>query len=198
MYKATYSSSSLNKSAQKYIFVSISIIILNLVLCIYDVDAYVLNGARWPGQPYSGCCANVTFQIAPGMYAPNYTAWLDGSTVWNNSPAYIYYRRTTSSSGNINLRETYNSGVGWSGIATWSNSSYANAVGQLNRYYTQNYNANKIQAIAAHELGHFLGLADLATVCTGSLMSYAPGPQYDQCGYNTPQQDEVNGVNAQY
>jgi predicted Zn-dependent protease len=68
----------------------------------------------------------------------------------------------------------------------------------LNAAKTQNLTRAQIQTVAAHELGHVLGLAHETTTC--ALMN--PNPDYMTffCGgwVNTPQQDDVNGVNAMY
>ncbi|MCL6561990.1 MAG: matrixin family metalloprotease [Firmicutes bacterium] len=64
----------------------------------------------------------------------------------------------------------------------------------LNTYYTAGYSTTHVEAISGHELGHALGLAHNPTCPV--LMN--PDDAYTTCDIYTPQQDDINGVNAIY
>jgi hypothetical protein len=112
---------------------------------------------------------------------------------WNNTPtkANIYYKAgtwcdiSTRSLPNDTWYGAYTRGIGYYTVT-------------LNDYrISQDYSsANKpkvIQSVMAHEWGHALGLADIPTGTT-MLMGHAR----DRTSIITPQQDDINGVNAIY
>ena len=90
---------------------------------------------------------------------------------------------------------TYGTYVGWN-KKLW-----------LNTHFTSGYVANKVRSVAAHEIGHYLGLAHRSgSICvngtppTGdvTLMNPYTSTRYTACGVYTPIVDDRNGVNYLY
>jgi hypothetical protein len=105
----------------------------------------------------------------------------------------------------IGYYEANNSGVSWDGLTTYSTYVGGNGVRyfntgmsvQVNHYYLRNYSAAKAQSVSAHEFGHAAGLGHVSNC---ELMNGYTSTRYSAtCGYiNTPQGDDVNGVNHLY
>jgi len=68
----------------------------------------------------------------------------------------------------------------------------------LNTYYTDAYDTNGREQVQAHEFGHALGLGHAGALCAGIPIMYFSSDRYFTCGIVTPQQDDVNGINAIY
>ena len=67
---------------------------------------------------------------------------------------------------------------------------------ELNTKYAQYFMPEKMISVAAHELGHALGLADTST--NDSLMNRTTSVRYGTYGIYYPQTDDINGANYLY
>lgn len=166
------------------------------VLLAQNAFAYHLEGFTWANQPAPhNCCANLNVQFAGIHYSSDYTVWDNGMNAWTNSPAYIVYHVVSSSS--ITLYDESNSNVSWDGL-TYENDflgHFVNEQGYLNYYYVKNYSADEAQGVSNHELGHVAGLAH-TNGCV--IMTPDTSTRWDQCGIDTPQTDDDNGIDAMY
>ncbi|HKS70958.1 MAG TPA: matrixin family metalloprotease [Ktedonobacterales bacterium] len=159
--------------------------------------AYHLEGLTWANQPPSGqCCANLAVQYSGIHYGSDYAVWDNGLNAWTDDPAALisFY---VASSGNIHLYDTSDSSVSWDGI-TYENDFLGHFLATqsyLNYYYVKNDSAGEAQGIATHELGHVAGLAH-TNGCV--IMTPTTYTRWGQCGIDTPQQDDANGINAMY
>src|SRR5260370_15868610 len=159
--------------------------------------AYHTEGAKWENQPGSGCCAYLNVQFSSAWYPGDKTATLNAMYAWNGSPANVYF---TQASGALTTDDTYDSSVNWDGLTTyathwWFGTYFSYAHVLVNYYYTQSYSSAKTQSVAAHELGHAIGLAH-SSGCV--LMVGDTYTRWTVCGINTPRTDDVNGVNSLY
>jgi Matrixin len=164
-----------------------------------EAKAYTLEGLRWQNEPTSGCCASLGVQYGTLTQTYDSNGYYLGFLSWNHSfNSGVNVNVTTVSSSPWTADDLYNSGVQWDGISIVSaqlNGQYFNAVNMhLNYFYTQNYSQQTVSALAAHEIGHGLGLAD-SNAC---VIMQPSTPSRISCNVYVPQQDDKNGVNAQY
>lgn len=156
--------------------------------------AYTTEGGRWNDTPTAGCCADIGVQFNSFAQGYDRTGFNNAISAWNSSPANVYLEIGT---GALTVQDTSNCSASWDGI-TYENINvfgyftYANAY--LNSCSTKNYSASTIQGVAAHELGHAIGLGHQ----NGCVLMTPDTSTRDSCGINTPQQDDVNGINYLY
>lgn len=176
------------------------LIVTSLTTAENSASAYNLLGIRWAGTPTSGCCAALNVQYASTFQPGDRDAFDNARGAWNGSSANVIF---TSGSSALTVGDTVNSSVGWDGI---TNSTYNTCPSPLtgycfvssnvylNYYYTSGYTPSVSQGVAAHELGHAIGL-DHYPYC--DLMNgYTPSRIL--CGIAGPVLDDINGVNSLY
>lgn len=149
---------------------------------------YNLTGAHWPNANRP-----VTISVS---YSGTATGWNNGMSAWNATPTKALFTAPGGGTQTTVLGDTNDSSVSWDGISNWNpgTGTINNAQGRLNYNYTKNYNANQIKGVAAHELGHILGLAHH----NGCYLMVDNTPQRTSCGVYTPQSDDQAGINALY
>ncbi len=166
-------------------------------LGISPAGAYSLEGLRWDNTPTSGCCAGINVQCQSAMAFIDIAGWDNARWTWNASPANV---TLYNGSGALTVDDVSHDTVGWDGITyyagVWCSTGtyFQYASLYLNYYYTRNYSAATIQGVAAHELGHAIGLAHT----DGCVLMTPYTNTRDSCGIYGPYQDDVNGVNALY
>jgi predicted Zn-dependent protease len=163
------------------------------VLGVGPASAYHLEGPRWGGTPTSGCCANIHVQYASGFYPDDQVAYNSAIIAWNQSAANVLL---VSGSSKLTIDDVINNSVTWDGITnyTYSGSSFTAANVLLNYHFTIGYDSSKTKGVAAHELGHALGLAHTS----GCVLMTPDTPTRSSCGISGPTSDDVNGVNHLY
>jgi Matrixin len=163
-----------------------------------DASAYNLEGIRWGGTPTSGCCANLTAQYKTVTESYDYVGLYTGFINWNHSfNSGVNVQITTVSSSPWTVQDTYNSGVTWDGLTPYAqdlNGNFSAASVYINYYYTAFYGAQVIAGVAAHEMGHALGLAHSSTC----VLMQPSTVTRSNCGVYGPVQDDKNGVNSLY
>jgi hypothetical protein len=169
-------------------------------------EAFVLEGPVWSNAQPHTCCYHLTWDYqnpGPDFIFDNpadVQGWRDAATAWNQSAALVFYDQDRFSPNH--LSEANDGTVNWDGLSMYNfttdaagNQTMTDSTDFLNAFYTQNYTAGQIQSVAAHELGHVAGLGH-STGCT--LMVGDTFTRWTTCGVNTPQQDEVDGINSLY
>lgn len=164
-----------------------------------SAGAYALLGPKWPNQPSPHtCCAQLGVVIDANLPGYDNTGWLDGMGAWNNSPADILWHidpiGSTIVADDTNIgRDNILGYVDWGNVGPWM--EYAD--GYLNQYYTAHLPRTTIQAIATHEWGHMAGLQDVSTPCVIMVDALDISPGSTPCVI-TPQEDDINGIDAMY
>lgn len=163
-------------------------------------SAYKLEGTGWDNTRPSGCCATIHVQYSSAFYGNDKAGFDNARSAWNNSAANILL---PAASGALTVDDTADRSVGWDGITNYGTAfcgynifkscfTYAHVL--VNYYYTQNDPASVVQGIAAHELGHAVGI-DHASGC---VLMTAYTSTRRSCGVSGPVQDDINGVNSLY
>ena len=159
------------------------------VLCFSaSAHAYTTEGCYWP-RVYRGESIPWT-NYASG---PDAQSFFFAKNAWNAAPTPVYI---AGSGNNIQASGAYYGNTGWDGITYYSCPNAAVFVSPVNvyenDYYTNSYSARDAESVTTHEFGHALGLNH--SYC-GTLMYYGTG---GGCRPNTPQGDDVNGINHIY
>jgi predicted Zn-dependent protease len=165
--------------------------------------SYVLNGSYWPDNTHIQ-------YIKDSMTSKDSTGFSNAITAWDGSRAPIAFLAHTS--GNyVEMWDENDGNSGYDGYSFQDTSTsfgcnvngttvyiitYAGAY--LNTYYTNQSSytsSGAIQSVAAHELGHDVGLAHDGL---GNQLMFYSTDRYWNYGIKTPQTDEVNGTTALY
>ncbi|CCE74120.1 hypothetical protein EGX35_00710 [Clavibacter nebraskensis] len=164
-------------------------------------SAYSLGNCRWGGI---SDLRWANFSGTTGIYA---TAMSTGASRWNATGTGIGISQAiNTTSVNFNVNSANFGNVTWSGRApnfdTCNAGGYNQALPlQLNTYYLANYSATQRAMVAAHELGHNLGLRHVGgdTTACGSVALMNPGDtRRTACSVYGPKVDDINGINAKY
>lgn len=180
----------------KRILLGVVTVVLGGLVWTLTAFAYSLEGGSWNSiNPLYVC---ITETAGPGGSDGTEAIWYDGLGAWFATSTPFGYS-TTCSSNNVGLNDVYYSAVAWDGTHDHSpghgSNPYSFGWGTLNWYYVHTYSSNAAQSVAAHELGHIVGLAH----STGAkIMNSSTSSRYYTHGVYTPQTDDVNGVNAIY
>ncbi len=154
-----------------------------------SVLAYSLLGPKWSSS-------TIAYYVPVNISAANTNSYTNAASNW-------------TASTNATLNKTIGVGicctagsfskVDWDGntLSGYNGAYFTSSTCTLNTYFTDNYSTNKIRSVAAHELGHALGLADLGT-SANALMNGHTFNRYDSKGIYTAQTDDKNGVNSLY
>lgn len=162
-------------------------------------SAFNLLGPRWGGTPTMGCCAELgvfTFTETSFLDPNDFNAFSNAYVSWNNVNSGANVNWVFTSNMNATAGDVDQPGVTWDGIANWA------ATGEffdtnfvlLNIAFTAAYDWETRTGVAAHEIGHQMGL-DHAGSC--ALMT-PDTPTRRTCNVFTPQADDVAGINSMY
>jgi hypothetical protein len=163
-----------------------------------DASAYNLEGQKWGGTPSSGCCANLGVQYNNVAQSYDSTGLYLGFLSWNHSfGSGVNVQISAVTSSPWTVQDTYNSGVSWDGLTSLQiglDLNFSAAALVMNSYYTGTYAQAVVNGVAAHEIGHSLGLAhnnDCVLMQPSTILRTV-------CNVFGPVQDDKNGVNSLY
>lgn len=164
--------------------------------------AYALNGKYWPNN-------YAIRYVKDSMTSKDSTGFDNARAAWNNSSAPVFF--CAGCSGNyVEMYDQNDGNDGTDGFSyEYTSSTGCNANGTtvyiitgagayLNTYYTNQSSytsGGAIQSVAAHELGHVVGLAH---VSNEHELMYPTTDRWFVDGINTPQSDDINGTKAIY
>ena len=175
-------------------------------------EAYTFTSCRWPS-------ASISYDNqASGASG---SAFANGASSWSSRTDVSIYSRPGSSNfffirnnlGDNNydgytswdcgssgtFRSTaYNLGDNnYDGYTSWDcgSSGTFRSTASINGYYTDSFPTRRRQAVAAHEIGHGIGLNHSGS---NALMYTSAANFYDRTGQYYPVADDINGINARY
>lgn len=161
-----------------------------------SAPAATATGLRWPSS-------TVTYRDKSSERAAVATAvaW------WNDAPSsFSFVRAARGARANVTVRSIDRPRTSWDGLARWRLSSrgrIASARLDLNEAYLSRDSPEYVAEVAAHELGHAIGLPHLSDRCSlmypnSSVATRCPsgaGPGRYFCG---PQAADVRSLIARY
>lgn len=166
------------------------VMLLIFLLCAPFTLAYDLSGVTWDSVDPLG------YYMENWVGIKTRTAFTYSIEDWNATDTPVNYQEDPANY-KVYLCETEEPGVDWDGKCKigYTGSRIDWATCMLNMYYTDDHAANKRRSVSGNELGHSLGLnhEDAAV-----LMNPYTSSRYDKYGVYTPQEDDINGVNAMY
>ncbi|MDR0491403.1 MAG: matrixin family metalloprotease [Oscillospiraceae bacterium] len=175
---------------KKIVIIGLAIILL-LSVCT-QASAYSLWGYKWASK-------TIIYKHVSGTSSDSTTAFASG-TIDFNSKTNVTLAVSSVTTATLYLTDFNATFVDWDGLTsiTSSSGSYFSMVYcYLNTYYTAGYSTNMRRSVAAHELGHALGLGDLGTAFNALMNGYTPY-RFTYWGVYTPQADDISGVNSIY
>lgn len=160
------------------------------------VAAYQFLGGRWPapeGISYLRIQVGATY-LSDGL------AWSAALRDWYNTPTPFGYT-VVNYMPDVQLTDDWVPGASWDGIMynyPCLTCEYYLSYGYLNAYHTVSYSSEKVRSVTAHEIGHTFGLDHEVGPVLMNGRTCGTLSRWCTYGINTPQQDDINGVNAIY
>lgn len=154
------------------------------------------HGNYTPGS----CCLRLKVWNA-ALWTEDVTAWNNGLNSWSVSPAYVSFIQT-SSGYDYEVQDYSNCNDAQDGYSQWtySGSYFVSMHGYLNQCFIRSYSAAKAQSVTVHELGHQISLGHTGPLACSNdpIMDPYTDSRYDTCAHNTPQWDDIDGIDIMY
>lgn len=164
-------------------------------------QAYALGNCEWDRA------SNLRWANYSGTSGAYATAMTTAASRWTatSTPVSIY-KATSSTATHFQVNTANYGNVTWSGRApnfdTCSSGYYTRALPLLlNTYHLGKYTATRKAMVAAHELGHNLGLRHIGRegdACSVVALMHPRDADRFRCGVYGPKNDDVRGINAKY
>ena len=182
----------MEKMSKKQMFVLIGQLMVLLITVSSTVNAYVLTGDTWPSNKldplwfYHSSGYSVVDDAVDDWNDENHDG---GDLTEYGDPEYcwLYIIKVTQT-------------VAWAGktaLVTQSGDIIAGDI-SLNSYWFDTWQDGERLCTTSHEIGHAWGLNHENDEYEGALMHGNHTLRWDDWGINTPQDDDIDGVNAAY
>jgi Matrixin len=159
--------------------------------------AYHLYGGKMP------TALGLRWQWGNGLGSADMTAFTNARTAWTETPTQICIcTQVSDGSFHIEFMGVNNNSVNWDGISSIipspTSNPYMFAYAEMNKHFTDGYVAGARQSVAAHEIGHTLGLAHTNGAVLMNPYTLGTSGRWQAYGIKVPTQDEINGINYLY
>lgn len=171
-------------------FTRVITVVLFISFISYNVHAYNLFGGSWSATNVK----NLRYTIQ-GDYQ---STWTSSISDWNATDTVVNFTLGTPQNYQVGLGSYIDRNTTTDGYAivypNWT-STYTGGFAYLNTHYMDNYVSNARKSVAAHELGHILGLDHESGAV---LMNGSTGVRFNQNSIFKPTSDDIDGINALY
>ena len=172
---------------------AIMLFVVMSILGTFITTTSVLAWHQWTSATWASVNP-LNYTITTGY--PSSWIWSISANVWNGAGTPVNFTYNSSNYKVVLTTEYHiNDGVDGRTFQTRNGNTIISTYSYLNTYYTSGYSYPKMQSVACHELGHVLDLGEMAT---NVLMYVNTDVRWDIFHINTPQTDDINGVNYMY
>ncbi len=168
--------------------------VLIALLIPHVVAAYHLQGGKWRSV------TNLPYWLDSAVQRDR-TAFGAAISDWNRTPTPVWLIDAgTAEFASVGIRSVSDASKTWDGIThlypSPTGNPYTYASVYINDWYTNGYAADQRQSVAAHELGHALGLDHTSGAVLMNPWTCGPSSRWCTYGIKAPTSDEVNGINS--
>jgi len=166
------------KIIQQGLLIGVLLLFLSSIVFAYDLHNFGFSDPT-----------NIKYAYRQDGTYGYYTKVLSATAAWNATDTPINLSQVSNVlDANLRIYSNNYGNLGWHGM--WYFQSYSISMISINDYYYANFSTNSTELVA-HEIGHAFGLKDVTDI---TVLMRNVGYK----GSYNPEQDDIDGVNANY